>query len=243
MTVDASQQTLGDIDGRLLVWSTAETGTWDIGFACFGGSTVLLTNHPATQADPTISGNLILWEDNRSGTYDIYGTYAAGFAAPAAGEIVINEVLADPGSLDANGDGSASATEDEFVEIVNVTDLGLDVSGMTLSDGVSVRHTFPPGTVIPAGAALVVFGGGSIDGFYGGASVQFASSGSLGLNNDGDTVTLSLGGTIIDTMTYGREGGAGQSLVRVPEYSGPFSQHASFGTAHSAGMTIDGFGH
>ena len=38
----------------------------------------------------------------------------------------------------------------------------LDISGYTISDLVDVRHTFPAGTVVPAGGAVVVFGGARV---------------------------------------------------------------------------------
>lgn len=236
-------QILTDVDGTLFVWSDMQNGNWDPGFVGFGGTPTLLSTHPATQADPTISGNLVLWEDNRRGSFDIYGTTIGGFPTPAAGQIVINEVLADPGTADVNGDGSASTTQDEFVEIINLSGVAMDISGMTLTDATGLRHTFPTTTVIPAGGALIVFGGGTIVGPYGGAIAQLASEGSLGLNNTGDTITLTLGGVVIDTMTYGAEGGADQSLVREPEYSGAFVQHMTVGGAFSAGTTSGGFGH
>lgn len=237
-------QILTDVDGTIFVWSDMQNGNWDPGFVSFGGTPTLLSTHPATQADPTVSGNIILWEDNRRGTFDIYGTSVTGFPAPAAGQIVINEVLADPGvAADTNGDGTASTTQDEFVEIVNLSSVAMDVSGMTLSDATGVRHTFPTTTVIPAGASLVVFGGGTISVPYGGSLAQTASTGTLGLNNGGDTVTLTLGGVVIDTMTYGSAGGADQSLVRDPEYSGAFVQHGTLNGPYSVGTTTEGFGH
>ncbi len=107
--------------------------------------------------------------------------------------LVVNEFLADPaGDLagDANGDGERDSSDDEFVEIVNDSDDDIDVSGWTLSDAVSVRHTFPDGTIISARCAIVVFGGGTPTGAFGGVFVQTASSGRLELNNGGDTITL-----------------------------------------------------
>ena len=63
-------------------------------------------------------------------------TGAAGFS------VVLNEVLADPGSFDANCDGLVDAGADEFVEVVNAGSLPVDLTGATLSDATSVRHTF-----------------------------------------------------------------------------------------------------
>jgi hypothetical protein len=117
-------------------------------------------------------------------------------AMSVPGGAVINEFLADPAgdlSGDANGDGTRDGSEDEFVEIANTGDTNLDVSGWTLSDAVAVRHTFPAGTIIPAGCAIVVFGGGTPTGAFGYVQVQTASGGYLGLNNGGDTITLNDG--------------------------------------------------
>jgi hypothetical protein len=109
--------------------------------------------------------------------------------------IVINEILADPDAAngDANGDGAVNTTQDEFVEIVNNEPTSLDISGWTLSDGNSARHTFPASTVIPASCSIVVFAGGAPSGTFGFSLVQTASAGQLGLNNTGDTVTLNNG--------------------------------------------------
>jgi hypothetical protein len=108
---------------------------------------------------------------------------------PLVPQFVINEIHADPDATngDANGDGSTSTTQDEFVELVNVTGSPVDISGWTLADGFGVRHTFPGGTVIPDQCGIVVFGGGTPTGAFGGMTVQTASGGSLGLNNSAST--------------------------------------------------------
>ncbi|MFN3261573.1 MAG: lamin tail domain-containing protein, partial [Pikeienuella sp.] len=170
-----------------------------------------------------------------------------GGEEPLPPSLVINEILADPaGDLtgDANGDGTRDATQDEFVEIVNAGTEAADLSGLTLSDGVAVRHVFPEGTILGAGAAIVVFGGGTPAGDFGGALVQVASTGALGLNNGGDTVTLSGPAGVIDSVSYGGEGGDNQSLTRDPDVTGDFVAHASAagseGALFSPGATISG---
>ena len=166
-------------------------------------------------------------------------------APPSA--LVINEILADPASGlpgDANGDGVRDSSDDEFVEIVNNSDSDMDISGWTLSDAVGVRHTFPADTVVFANCAIVVFGGGTPTGPFGGVVVQTASSGALGLNNGGDTVTLNDGTTDLVVVTYGGEGGDNQSLTRDPDITGPFVKHStatgSGGALFSPGTMIDG---
>ncbi|OQY26674.1 MAG: hypothetical protein B6244_12980, partial [Candidatus Cloacimonetes bacterium 4572_55] len=159
---------------------------------------------------------------------------------------IINEILADPDATngDANGDGSSSTTQDEFVEIINNTGGDVDISGWTLSDVAQTRHTFPGGTTITDQCAIVIFGGGTPTGVFGNATVQTASTNSLGFNNGGDTVTLSNGGTVQSVYTYGSEGGNNQSLTRNPDITGSFSPHStatgSGGALFSPGTLIDG---
>ena len=161
---------------------------------------------------------------------------------------IINEFLADPaGDLtgDANGDGTRDSSKDEFVEIVNDTGAGVDIGGWTLADSVRVRHTFPAGTIVPDGHAIVVFGGGTPTGAFGGSIVQIALTGAVGLNNSGDTITLADDtSSTMATCTYGSEGGNDQSLTRDPDITGSFVSHStatgSGGALFSPGTKIDG---
>lgn len=176
------------------------------------------------------------------------GADALNFTTVAAGpapSVVINEIHADPASDlsgDANGDGTRDSGDDEFVELVNTGAGALDISGWTLSDGVSTRHTFPAGTVLAAGQAIVVFGGGTPTGAFGASLVQTASSGSLSLNNGGDTVTLAdTLAAVIATEIYGSAGGDNQSLTRSPDLTGEFVKHTTVDTAlFSPGTELDG---
>jgi len=161
---------------------------------------------------------------------------------------IINEIHADPASGidgDANGDGVRDSSEDEFVEIVNISGGAVDISGWTLADGFSVRHTFPAGTVVEDQCGVVVFGGGTPTGPFGGMTVQTASTGTLGLNNSGDTVTLNSGSADEAVAAYGSEGGDNQSLTLDPDLTGaPWTRHSvasgSGGSLFSPGTMIDG---
>jgi predicted extracellular nuclease len=161
--------------------------------------------------------------------------------------LVINELHADPAgdiSGDANGDGTRNFSDDEFVELVNAGSADLDLSGWTLSDSVSVRHTFPAGSMVEAGCAVVVFGGGAPQGVFGGALVQTASAGSVGFNNGGDTITLTNGVSTFEVV-YGSEGGNNQSLTLNPDVTGEaYSAHSSVeaasGALFSPGTKLDG---
>lgn len=176
-------------------------------------------------------------------------------------DLLINEVLADPPiglAGDANRDGVRSSSQDEFVEIVNTTAHDINMSGYKLlsrstSGADGVRHSFAQDTILPAGAALVIFGGGAPqanDAAFGGAMVLTASTGSLGpLNNSGGAVTLVDGANVISSLvTYGSAGGlkadANQSITRAPDITGQLTLHQSAagsnGRAFSPGTHLDG---
>ncbi len=142
--------------------------------------------------------------------------------------IIINEVLADP-AVDSNGDNTFSATDDEFVELVNPANTELDISGWTIFDATNPlpRHTFPANTLVPAHGAIVVFGGGTPNstlGAFGGALVQKASDvNKLSLNNTGgDSVTIkNTDGLVVAFMAYGDlTGNNGKSLNLNPDLTG-----------------------
>ncbi len=187
----------------------------------------------------------------------------------SAKQLRINEVLADPATSDssdtvgdANCDGTREASQDEFVELVNTGSGDLDLSGATLSDSKKVRHTFADETTLKPGEALLVFGGGSpsFDGsstnteawcvtLPGSVSVVTASSGSLGLSNEGDSVIIALaGGDVLDQVDFGGastfDGAQDQSLVRSPELTGStFVLHSTVAGsigAQSPGTRADG---
>jgi hypothetical protein len=167
---------------------------------------------------------------------------------------VINEINADPSNAndyadgDANGDGIGDYSDDEFVEIVNMTSENIFMGGWQIHDAVALRHTIAADVVLGPGCSLVVFGGGDpldFGGDFGGAVIEVASTGYLGLNNSGDTVSLlDADGTIVLEVTYGSEGGDNQSITRFPDvYGESFFKHslvAADGALFSPGTTVNG---
>jgi hypothetical protein len=230
---------------------TLSDGVADVATAGYGSEG---GNDQSLTLDPDVAGTAFVLHSTAAGSGGalfspgtrIDGTAFAGCAAPPAAW-VINEIHADPSATagDANGDGTISVTQDEFVEIVNSSGTDQDISGWTLSDAVGVRHTFPAGTVVTDGCAVVVFAGGTPTGSFGNVVVQTASSGQLGLNNGGDTVTLSDGGADVATASYGAEGGQDESLTLDPDITGSgFVLHStaagSGGAIYSPGTRVDG---
>ena len=171
---------------------------------------------------------------------------------PAPGDLLINEILADPpGSAssdlegDANGDGTRSATQDEFVEIGNLAECVLVLDGVRVADSQEEKFTFPGDVRLEPGQVVVVFGGGMPMGDFGGAQV-FAASG-LALNNDGDAVELiSPEGVRLEVETYGAEAGDDQSLTRFVDLDADtsFVKHSqapdASGKRFSPGTRADG---
>lgn len=152
--------------------------------------------------------------------------YLSGTVTLPTPDIIINEFQADPdGTLgDANGDGTVNGSEDEFVEFYNNEASPVDMTNWTIEDGFGPRHTFPAGSVVPAGGFITVFGGGAPTGISG--IVQTASGGLLGLNNGGDDIILKDAlGTIVVQYTYGSEGGNNEALGRDPDFTGAFVSH------------------
>ncbi|HJU57023.1 MAG TPA: lamin tail domain-containing protein, partial [Pyrinomonadaceae bacterium] len=182
-------------------------------------------------------------------------------------DIAINEVLADPPADDdataaiegdANRDGVRDTSDDEFVELVNTTARDLNIGGYqlftrgTTAANDTLRHTFAPGTIFPAGSAIVVFGGGNFNPkhpAFGGAQVFKASEGELSLVNTGGVVSLrNADEQLVTIFSYGGStglnGSANQSLTRSPDITGAFTLHTtasgSNGAPYSPGTRVNG---
>jgi uncharacterized protein (TIGR03437 family) len=183
------------------------------------------------------------------------------FSGDSTRDVLINEALADPPdgtSGDANHDGVRDSGDDEFIELVNTTTRDIDISGYQLRSRSSsattdtLRHTFAAGTILPACAASVVFGGGLLnpnDPAFAGSLVVKASSGGLSLTNGGGAITLrdSAGETITSLSwggSTGLSGDANQSVTRSPDVKGDFIVHlaaiGSGGRSFSPGTRVDG---
>jgi predicted extracellular nuclease/methionine-rich copper-binding protein CopC len=164
-----------------------------------------------------------------------------------SGSWVINEIHAHPAADvagDANGDGFSDPLQDEFIEVFNNSGAEADISGWALADQFGIRHQFPEGTLVPNRCAIVVFGGGVPLGEFGGSLVQVASSGSLGLDDSGDTITLSVDSIEVGSVSYGIEGNGDQALTRDPDIEGAFEGHLTasspLGKLFSPGTRLDG---
>jgi hypothetical protein len=172
--------------------------------------------------------------------------------SPASLSLIFNEVLYDPSNSgldgDANGDGSYSQSEDEFIEIYNSGAREADLSGFTVYDEEALadntpRHTFAAGTILAAGKSLVLFGGGSPTGPFGAATVITSTTGDLNLNNAGDSVYLfdADGNEVLSFDIEPLSDNPNESYTRNPDITGDFEQHsANTALLFSPGVKIDG---
>lgn len=166
-------------------------------------------------------------------------------------QLIINEVLYDPSNTglegDANGDGLYSQTEDEFIEFVNIGSSSLNVSGYQIWDDTlvgSLVYTIPNGTIIPPQGALVIFGGGTPVGLFGGARV-LADTGlsGLNLNNFGEVIVIkdSTGKTLLTFNSDALSNNPNESYTRNPDLTGGFVQHTTINTfKFSPGRKVNG---
>ncbi len=185
---------------------------------------------------PATSQGVIRISTTDSAVVDTSNAAFSVSAIVSPAKVVINEIL-------ANELGSAIAGE--FVEFFNAGSTSADLSGWSVSDGVSVRHLFAPGTTIEPGALLVVFGASS--GIPSGLNNAVgASTGTLSFGNSADTVTLTnTSGAVVDSFTYSSSLAStdGVSMNRSPDQSSsaPFALHSTLSSLKtSPGTAADG---
>jgi hypothetical protein len=159
-------------------------------------------------------------------------------------QLIINEVLFDPPNGiagDANGDGTRSASADEFIEFINNSSTPLNISGYKIYDATNLalpadtpNHTVPTNTIIPANGTYVLFGGGTPTGVPG-DSVETSTTGNLNLSNSGDVITITDASSavilIFDSSATGLDFGANQSVTRSPDITGDFVLHTTANAA------------
>lgn len=172
--------------------------------------------------------------------------------APPSINLILNEILYDPSNTglegDANGDGVYAQNQDEFIELINNSSKPVDLSGFKVFDASGLaannpNHTIPAGTIIQPQKALLIFGGGTPTGTFGGATIQKSTSGDMNLNNAGDMLTIqdAAGNTIISFDITPLSDNPNESYTRNPDILGNFEQHTVSTTKKfSPGTKING---
>lgn len=222
------------------------------------GNTFLITTTAGTisgeNPSDIESGTIVInaVEEGTDITIEVSGgtcDFSISIDSPACLPLVINEVHYDPANDlpgDANGDGNRDYAEDEFIEFYNSSSESLDISGFSISDSDQLRHTFPASSIIPSNEMLVVFGGGTPTGNFGGSVVQTASETELNLSNSGDVITVlnTVGDVVLsyNSSFTGINHGSNQSVTRSPDFSGSFVLHttANSDLLYSPGLLSDG---
>jgi|GEM_PF-1129209 len=188
----------------------------------------------------------------RDVVFDSLGFWNVTPAPTVSFPLLVNEVLYDPSNSgllgDANGDGVYDQEADSFIELLNLDTVNFDAGGLQIWDDTlsgQLKHVVPLGTLIPPGGALVVFGGGTPTGSFGGAIVQTASSSSngLNLNNNGETIAIrdANGVTRLTFNSDALSDNPNESYTRNPDITGAFEQHSdNTPLSFSPGTRIDG---
>lgn len=117
-------------------------------------------------------------------------------STPGEGDLVINEIMYNPS-------GAGNEPGHEWFEVKNVSGLGVDINGCTISDGEGT-HTIAASTTIADGGYFVLgysdtITGVAVDYVYNGGPGNGAN---IQLANSGDDITIACGVTTIDTVTY-----------------------------------------
>ncbi len=117
------------------------------------------------------------------------------------GRPIINEFLPRPG-FDWNHDGAIN-TYDEFIEVMNIGPVNINIGGWRLDNGGDGGNSFTLPSLTLAPGQRVVY---------------YASETNVHLSDGGSTVRLiSSNGTIMDAYTYGIAKVVDQSWCRLPE--------------------------
>jgi len=205
----------------------------------------LIVNYEnSVNATATFAGNVEYVTDapvSGSGTVPISADYVQILQTASAGAVVINELAYDPAPpspaaiQDYNGDGTGSATDDEFLELHNTTASPINIQGWAINKTLpSVgQFIFPVGTTLPANGHVVVFGGGTPTGFSNAVVGNFG-----GLTNAGAEVQITDGTTVHDIVAFGNQEG---SMSPGGEAAGVTSDGGSIGRATDGSLTWAAF--
>lgn len=126
---------------------------------------------------------------------------ASAAVLPAAGDLVIDELLINPAGTDTNR---------EWIEVVNVSTATLDLHQLHVADSAS-DVAVDAGVLAPGG--LLVMGQSLDSTKNGGAPIAISFGNVISLNNGGDSISLCLGpcasGVVLDQVVWTADLGAG----------------------------------
>lgn len=147
--------------------------------------------------------------------------------------VVINEILAS----NENAETDEAGEHEDWVELYNLTNQPLDVSGYYLSDNPAnpAKWPIPAGTVIPANGYLIVWADEDQD--------QGPLHSNFKLSVGGETLMLlDTAQNFLDTLTFGQLE-VDMGYARVPNGTGPFViQPRTFGANNDTASSIGEIG-
>ena len=158
--------------------------------------------------------------------YEFY-TLAAG-----AGDVVINEFMADNEATAADQDGEF----DDWIEVFNNSDAAISLAGYALSDDPDDLAQFVfPDTTLAAGGYLIVWADGDTE--------QAGLHADFGLSRDGETLYLTMpdGVTIADEVRFDAQT-VDVSTGRFPNGTGDFGAMDPTFAAENSGLIVNAEG-
>lgn len=159
--------------------STEVTLTFASAFPLAQVSTISVSNVQDT------AGNAIV-NEQEDFTYFEFGT-------PSYRDVVINEIMADPSPV-------VGLPESEFVEIFNAGSDFYNLTGAQFSDASGTATVAGAASIAPGEYVILCRESDTADFSGFGKTVGMSSFPSL--NNDGDDLTLTISGTVVDVLSY-----------------------------------------
>lgn len=174
---------------------------------------------------PVLSGKIqyyIYAENNNAGMFSPerseheYYSINASATTPSMGDLVINEFLAYNTLLEKD----EYSDREDWIELLNTSNVLLDLSNVYLSDNalLPMKWKFPSGTTVNPNSYIMIWADDD--------SAQVINHTNFVLNNSGEKIILSVGATIIDSITFGAQG-ANITVGRCPNGTGSFGSLAS----------------
>ncbi|MDP6945183.1 MAG: lamin tail domain-containing protein, partial [Myxococcota bacterium] len=152
------------------------------------------------------------WCQSPPGASSLGSPNTVCLAIPPPGALVITEIMARSAQATTSVSGA-------WVELANLSDETIDLSGLVLRDGGADFWPIPSGTVVGPGARLV-FGASANVQINGGVAIDEKWS-QFSLDSVADSVVLEVAGSVVDEVVYDQADGwpllDGHSMALSPE--------------------------
>jgi hypothetical protein len=178
---------MNNSNGDSVAVSTNGSFAFPVGLAYLAAYDVAVQTQPTGRTCIVLNGSGVVPFGNVT---NVAVACTSNTSAPGVGNLVITEVMADPGGTD---------TPKEWFEVVNGTGGTLDLGGIVVTSG-SGLFVVPAGTSIPSGS-FFIFAGESNATLNGGlpfVSVNYGSA--LVLTNTNFSLTLKAAATTVDAV-------------------------------------------